>query len=66
MWEGGPMELSVFMQVLRVAYVYELLLRYACNISVYVSDVNKLITIFTLAPCMLLYLFYSNQLMHSF
>jgi len=26
----------------------------------------KFDTIFTFAPCMLLYLFYSNQLMHSF
>jgi len=28
--------------------------------------INIILSIFTFAPCMLLYLFYSNQLMHSF
>jgi hypothetical protein len=39
------MELSVFRQVLRVACVYQLLLLHACDISVCVSGVNKLITV---------------------
>jgi len=34
--------------------------------SIYCVPFKQMLAIFTFTPCVLLYLFYSNQLMHSF